>query len=154
MEGLLRIGDVAARFSISVGALRLYDRKGIIRPAAVDPATGYRYYEQEQVDKVAVLLKLSALGFSLGEIKDMMADCDSGAWGDRLDEKHRQWQLARAKALLKAESLARIKERIALSDQADNMAAMGEDERALLLVKLVCGEGTRTDHQLSEALWL
>lgn len=37
---------------------------------------------------------------------------------------------------------------------AENMAQMTEEERAWLLVKLVCIEDVRAQRALSEALWL
>ena len=43
-EGLLRIGEVARLFNLSVGALRHYEQMGLLDPAYVDPASGYRYY--------------------------------------------------------------------------------------------------------------
>ena len=43
-EGLLRIGEVARLFNLSVGTLRHYEQMGLLDPAHIDPASGYRYY--------------------------------------------------------------------------------------------------------------
>jgi len=38
------IGEVARASGLSVSALRFYDGAGVLVPAEVDPATGYRRY--------------------------------------------------------------------------------------------------------------
>lgn len=43
-EGLLRIGEIARLFNLSVGTLRHYEQMGLLDPAHIDPASGYRYY--------------------------------------------------------------------------------------------------------------
>lgn len=39
-EGLLRIGEVARLFNLSVGTLRHYEQMGLLDPAYIDPASG------------------------------------------------------------------------------------------------------------------
>lgn len=48
-EGLLRIGEVARLFNLSVGTLRHYEQMGLLDPAHIDPASGYRYYGSRQL---------------------------------------------------------------------------------------------------------
>ena len=45
---MLSIGDFARHGRVSVRMLRHYDGIGLLRPAAVDPVTGYRSYEASQ----------------------------------------------------------------------------------------------------------
>jgi hypothetical protein len=47
-DDLLTIGAFAARARLSPRALRLYDRLGLLAPAYVDDASGYRYYRTGQ----------------------------------------------------------------------------------------------------------
>ena len=65
----MTIGEIADFFGVSRKAMRLYEKKGIIRPAQVDPVNGYRYYSPDQVQQLNALTELKALGFSLDEIK-------------------------------------------------------------------------------------
>jgi DNA-binding transcriptional MerR regulator len=53
----LTIGEFARRTRLTVDALRHYDKLGLLRPAEVDPRTGYRYYDADQVE-VALQLAL------------------------------------------------------------------------------------------------
>ena len=39
-EGLLRIGEVARLFNLSVGTLRHYEQMGLLDPAHIDSASG------------------------------------------------------------------------------------------------------------------
>ena len=49
---LLKIGELAALAGISVKALRVYEKKNIIKPVRVDEETGYRYYSAGQLEQV------------------------------------------------------------------------------------------------------
>ncbi|MGY2007873.1 MerR family DNA-binding transcriptional regulator [Nocardia gipuzkoensis] len=44
---MLSIGDFARHGQVSVRMLRHYDAIGLLRPARVDAASGYRYYEAD-----------------------------------------------------------------------------------------------------------
>lgn len=65
---LLSIGAFAARTRLSPKALRLYDRQGLLAPAHVDPATGYRYYRPEQVERARTVVLLRRLDMPLADI--------------------------------------------------------------------------------------
>lgn len=71
---MFTIGDFATFTQVSVPALRLWDRKGILVPARVDPDTGYRYYRADQAAVVQRILALRELGFTLGQIGPILAD--------------------------------------------------------------------------------
>ncbi len=47
--GLLTIGAFAEAARLTPKALRLYDQVGLLLPAAVDPETGYRLYDPDQL---------------------------------------------------------------------------------------------------------
>ena len=49
MPDLVSIGRFAALSGLTVKALRLYDKRGVLRPALVDFETGRRYYSLAQV---------------------------------------------------------------------------------------------------------
>jgi DNA-binding transcriptional MerR regulator len=49
----LRIGDLARLGGVSVRMLRHYHEIGLLVPAAIDGQTGYRYYDQDQVEVLA-----------------------------------------------------------------------------------------------------
>ena len=66
--GLLTIGEFARRCGLSVRALRLYDRIGLLRPAEVVPGTGYRRYAARQLYAGRLIALLRRLDMPLTEI--------------------------------------------------------------------------------------
>jgi len=70
---LLTIGAFARESGLSAKALRLYDDLGLLRPAAVDAASGYRYYAPEQLDRARLIARLRRLDMPLARIHEV---CD------------------------------------------------------------------------------
>jgi DNA-binding transcriptional MerR regulator len=54
--------------------LRHYDAIGLLRPAYVDPVTGYRSYDAGQFVDLNRIVALKELGFSLEQVRTMIAD--------------------------------------------------------------------------------
>lgn len=71
---MLRIGDFSRLARVTVKALRHYDETGLLRPAFVDPAAGYRYYRPDQLERLSRILFLKDLGFPLQEIAALLED--------------------------------------------------------------------------------
>ena len=68
------IGAFARLGGVSVRTLHHYDELGLLAPAHVDPDTGYRWYEAEQLARLNRILALRDLGFALGDIGPVLAD--------------------------------------------------------------------------------
>ncbi len=66
---MLKIGDFAKIFDISIKTVRFYESVGLIVPAHVDVYSGYRYFDEDNVIRMNEILSLKELGFSLEEIK-------------------------------------------------------------------------------------
>jgi len=69
---LLTIGAFARASRLSPKALRLYDELGLLRPARVDPSSGYRLYDPEQLEQARLVAWLRRLGLPLARIKDVL----------------------------------------------------------------------------------
>ncbi|MEV5846099.1 MerR family transcriptional regulator [Streptomyces sp. NPDC051985] len=83
-EELLTIGAFASRSRLSAKALRLYDRLGLLAPAHVDEATGYRYYRAGQAERARLVALLRQLDMPLARIAEVVgavetADADTAA---------------------------------------------------------------------------
>ena len=68
------IGTVARLAQVSVRTLRHYDDLGLLKPARVDPLTGYRHYTPDQVLRLHRILVLRDLGMPLSEIGQLIDD--------------------------------------------------------------------------------
>jgi DNA-binding transcriptional MerR regulator len=62
-----RIGMVSARL------LRCYESTGLLLPRRVDPVTGQRSYEANQLPRLNRILALSDLGFTLPQVWALLA---------------------------------------------------------------------------------
>lgn len=65
---MFRIREFARFTRVSVKMLRHYDELGLLKPARVDAATGYRYYAANQVPRLNRIIALKDLGFTLEQI--------------------------------------------------------------------------------------
>lgn len=68
-----KIGVFSQMNRITVKTLRYYDEAGLLSPALVDEATGYRYYTSAQLPRLHNILALREIGFSIIEIKEIIA---------------------------------------------------------------------------------
>ncbi len=75
-EGLLRIGEVARLFNLSVGTLRHYELMGVLDPARIDPASGYRYYGSRQLSTLNTISHLRVLDLPLAQIREFVTTRD------------------------------------------------------------------------------
>ncbi|WP_416563493.1 MerR family transcriptional regulator [Nocardia testacea] len=70
---LITIGAFARSCGITASALRFYDDSGLLAPAGVDAATGYRYYAPAQVERAVTIRRLRAIDMPLDEIARVLA---------------------------------------------------------------------------------
>ena len=85
---LLVIGRFARLVGLSVGALRHYDELGLLRPARVDPESGYRSYRRDQLEAARTIVRLRGLEVPLDTIRAWLATDDPAA-RQRLLADHR-----------------------------------------------------------------
>jgi DNA-binding transcriptional MerR regulator/effector-binding domain-containing protein len=71
---MFSIGDFAGLGRVSVRMLRHYDALGLLRPAYVDPHSGYRFYTAAQLRVLNRVIALKDLGFSLHQVQSMIED--------------------------------------------------------------------------------
>ncbi|GLZ50967.1 hypothetical protein Acsp07_05840 [Actinomycetospora sp. NBRC 106378] len=82
----MTIGAFAAATGLTPKALRLYDELGLVAPAAVDPTTGYRFYDDGQSGRARRVAELRQVGVPLtriGALLDLPDDeaaADLAAW--------------------------------------------------------------------------
>ncbi len=76
MRVRLAIGDFSRMTHLSVKALRHYHDVGLLEPAEIDPASGYRFYEPGQLPVAQVIRRFRDLDMPLDEIRAMLAAPD------------------------------------------------------------------------------
>ncbi len=75
--GPVRIGELAAAVSLPTKTIRYYEEIGLL-PAAARRANGYRAYDDSACDRLRFVKAARAVGFTLGEIKEIVAFRDRG----------------------------------------------------------------------------
>ena len=73
---VLSIGEFAQLTHLTIRTLRRYHDTGLLAPARVDDATGYRYYEAEQIPTAQVIHRLRELDLPLVEVQRVLASPD------------------------------------------------------------------------------
>ncbi len=68
----LKIGQVASLAEVGVETIRFYERRGLIEEPP-RRASGYRQYLPEAVTRIRFIRRAKGLGFSLQEIKELLA---------------------------------------------------------------------------------
>ena len=72
----LSIGQLAAGTGETVKTLRYWTEQGLL--AAERGPNGYRYYQPAMIERASLIRSVQALGFSLGEIAEIVSLRDSG----------------------------------------------------------------------------
>lgn len=71
---MLKIGDFARLTRVSIRMLRYYDELGLLKPAHIDTATGYRFYTAQQLPRLNRILALQDLGFGLEHVGQLLRE--------------------------------------------------------------------------------
>lgn len=73
---MMSIGEFALNTGLSVKALRFYDERGVLAPAAVDTRSGYRSYSVHQLRDATTIRVLRAAGVSLDRVTEALTGPD------------------------------------------------------------------------------
>src|SRR5262245_36797423 len=74
----LSSGELARMCGVSPDTIRHYERVGVL-PAAVRGANGYRRFPREAANRVMLIRRAIAIGFSLAEVERILRQRDGGS---------------------------------------------------------------------------
>ena len=114
---MFSIGEFARYGRVSVRMLWHYDAIGLLRPACVDPVSGYRFYQASQLAELNRVIALKDLGFTLQQVQTILEENVTAA------ELRGMLKLRRAKIHAQIETettrLARVEARLlTIEDEA------------------------------------
>lgn len=72
MDRGLQIGEVAKRAGVSIDTLRYYEKMKLL-PKATRSSGGFRLFAPEHIERVRFIKQAQELGFSLDEIRGVLA---------------------------------------------------------------------------------
>ena len=152
---LLKIGELATLAGVSVKALRVYEKKKVIKPVEVDDETGYRYYSADQLKQIEALLELQEMGFSLNEISKLLSgECSTEEMTALFEQKEVKLKELIWKTESKINELNELKSKMTEGKEAERMKEMDDDVRAWYLAKLIKVSEDNVRQLLSDVLWL
>lgn len=131
---MFTIGDFAKHGRVSVRMLRHYDALGLLHPARVDPASGYRYYEAGQLARLNRVIALKELGFSLEQVGSILDEL-VGAEELRGMLRLRQAELESAMAAAAAR-LTQVETRLRIIENEGTMSSIDIVVKSLPPVRL------------------
>jgi DNA-binding transcriptional MerR regulator len=146
-DPLLSIGVFARRSRLSLKALRLYDRLGLLTPAYVDEDTGYRRYRESQLTPARLVALLRRLDMPLAQVAKVVSE--PGPIGAELLAAY--WETVERRVANQRELVAHL--RIRLSDGKGSSMMFDEIKERDVPEQLVL---TEQRHVLVEELpaWL
>lgn len=72
MDGELQIGELAKRAGVSIDTLRYYEKVKLL-PRPARSSGGFRLFVPEHIERVRFIRQAQELGFSLDEIRGLLA---------------------------------------------------------------------------------
>jgi DNA-binding transcriptional MerR regulator len=117
--------EAARRFGVSIKALRLYERRGLLKP--LRSKAGWRTYGPDQIARLHQILALKGLGLSLTSIGQLLASADTldavlGMQDQALVQEGRR--IAKALALIRK---ARAKLKTGRTLSIDDLATLSRE---------------------------
>ncbi len=131
---MIKIGDFAKIFDVSINTIRFYEEKGLLVPAYVDNYSGYRYYDEKNISDMSKILFLKDLNLSLDEIRTYD---DS-----KIENKIKEYE----NEILKIKENINTLNLIEQKGGIDNMDMFINDERVIGKWKLVAISNSKEDY--------
>ena len=134
----LGAGELAKRAGVSTDTLRHYERKGVLaRPSR--QANGYRQYSPSALDRVQLVRRALAVGFTLDELAKVLRVRDQGGAPCAEVRALAQAKLSEVETRLRDLTDLRNELRTVLKDWDKRLSQRGQGERAHLLESLGAG---------------
>jgi DNA-binding transcriptional MerR regulator len=144
---MMTIGSFAEITLLSQKALRLYDESGLLTPARVDPANGYRFYAQEQAATGRLIALLRAAGMPLHTVARVIQCSSPGEARALIDAFGEALHTATTAS---ATVLARARRQLTEEPMHDITTAPATEDA--VLSELVYPEAGRLDETIRAAL--
>ncbi len=75
----MKTGELASKAGVNKETIRFYENKGLL-PNPLRTDSGYRLYENKDVERLIFIKNAKELGFALSEIKELLAIADGNVF--------------------------------------------------------------------------
>lgn len=132
-ESLVAIGEFARLVGLSAKTLRRYSDAGLVSPAEIDPATGYRRYDVAQLDDARLVVLLRRLNMPIATVRRVVDEPDlerrwreiASFWSDR---RQRLADEARLLDRVRQQILGQTESRVLGPSDLDALAELARSE--------------------------
>ena len=76
---MFSIGEFSKITRLPIKTLRYYHERNLLVPAHVESGSGYRFYNDRNVERARIIVLLRSLEFSLEQISEILDECDEDA---------------------------------------------------------------------------
>ncbi|NWG14782.1 MAG: MerR family transcriptional regulator [Acidobacteria bacterium] len=145
---MFTIGQFSRITGLSVKTIRLYHEKGLLTPKWIDDSSGYRYYDNHNIERARTIACLRTLDFPLSDIREMLDRFQEDSDALTFFEKQREVIRSRMKQLDRiATSLEEIinREREAIAMMEEDTGDVAEKEVRALQVAGLRWKGRYSD---------
>lgn len=84
------IGEFSRISELSIKALRVYHKKGILVPSYVDESLVYRHYDRQNLKRARIINHLREMDFSLKEISEVLNGTDDADVVEFFEKKRQE----------------------------------------------------------------
>lgn len=119
----MQIKEFAELTGVSVRTLHYYDEIGLLKPSEVDAQNGYRFYDEESLERMREILFYRELDFSLKTIAEILSSPDY--------DKHQALSRQRKLLLSKKERLEQLIAAIDSVEKGEGFMTTNNDYEAL-----------------------
>lgn len=116
---MFSIGEFSKITGLTIKTLRFYHERGVLIPAQVEAGSGYRYYDQRNIDVARTITGLRDFGFSLDDVIEILRNHNDEA--DILKHLEKQKLLLRDRMARDRATVSNIDQIIQKETEARNM---------------------------------
>ncbi len=128
---LYTVGQMAKLCNISPEQLRHLDKQGIFHPMSRDKGNNYRYYAEDQLEDLLLIMELRRIGMPYQTITQLIGNRDLYVVKNVLDENmhsmRKELEISQRKLNQLVDLLVRVSSSLNLVDQAKALSATGSD---------------------------
>ena len=121
---MYKIGEFSKIVDIPVRTLRYYAEYGVLVPSETDKYTGYKYYNDANIEEAKLIKLLKSLDFSLDEI----IECKDDINADVLEKKKAQIKEKINLLKLKYQKLSFMQEELGTNEKQKNGKVLRREE--------------------------
>ena len=85
---LYQMKDLMEKFGVTRDTIKYYEKKGLVKP--IRNVSGYRLYDETQVQKLKMIMDLKNMGFSLEKVETQLSGEQNEGAIEEIEKRNRK----------------------------------------------------------------